>query len=77
MSILYPETSLLDTFMEKQGLHKKLRHNIKIVNGEVKFNRFQKNKKANKTVEVDSQVEPEENNFFAKKKQDQQKAEEL
>lgn len=54
MNILYPETSLLDTFMEKQGLHKKLRHNVKIVNGEVKFNRLQKNKKTNKTIQIDS-----------------------
>ena len=60
MNILYPETSLLDTFMEKQGLHKKLRHNVKIVNGEVKFNRLQKNKKTNKTIEIDTEKSKEE-----------------
>ena len=71
MNILYPDTSLLDTFMEGQGLHKKLRHNIKVVNGEVVFNRLRKDRKG-KTIDTFSSANRgSENNFFAKKKQDE------
>mmetsp|Transcript_18763 Transcript_18763/g.28845 ORF Transcript_18763/g.28845 Transcript_18763/m.28845 type:complete len:86 (-) Transcript_18763:215-472(-) len=54
--ILYPETSVLDEFMLEKGLHKKLRHNVKVVNGEVKFNVFKGEKKEKKNFRLHRQA---------------------
>jgi len=46
---MYPETSVLDEFMLSKGLHKNLRKNVKVVNGEVRFNVYRGEKKKKKS----------------------------
>ena len=44
-SILYPENSILDTFMKEQGLQRGIKNNVKIVKGKVKLSKSKKKKR--------------------------------
>jgi hypothetical protein len=75
-NILYPQESVLDSFLIEQGMHKKLKSNVKIVNGVVKLNPLKKKRKSSKKNKDDedgdhSSTKPM--NFFEKQKLKQQK----
>ena len=65
---MYPEKTELDLFLRDQGMHKNIKKNIKIINGEVKFVKLKKPKVVVDGVIVeDADKKQKKANFFSKR----------